>query len=208
MSAVEQRGPTTARLEAFSDGVLAIAITLLVLEIHVPDVKHNESLAHALADLWPKYATFAVSFLTIGIMWINHHALFDRVTRVDRRLLFLNLLLLLSISFVPFPTAVLGDYVQDATQGHVAAALYGFNMFLVGCGFLALWRHLLAHPELRGPAFGDADVRAGLRRTIVGPVCYAASIAVAFVSAPAALAVFAGLALYFAVGRISRAAAN
>jgi uncharacterized membrane protein len=192
-------------MEAFSDGVLAIAITLLVLEIRVPDVKHGESLAHALAQLWPKYATFAVSFITIGIMWINHHVLLDRVARVDRKLLFVNLLLLMSISFVPFPTAVLGDYVRDPTAGHVAAAVYGVNMFVVGCAFLAMWRHLLAHPELRGPTFTDDDVRAGLRRTIVGPVVYAGSIAVAFVSAPAALVVFAGLALYFAAGRISRA---
>src|SRR5436190_3829704 len=77
---------TKSRLEAFSDGVLAIAITLLVLEIRVPEVRHNESLAHALLQLWPKYATFAVSFITIGIMWINHHALFAGVARVDRRL--------------------------------------------------------------------------------------------------------------------------
>jgi len=197
-------GPSTARLEAFSDGVLAIAITLLILEIRVPEVQPGGSLARSLWDLWPKYATFAVSFVTIGIMWVNHHALFDRVVRIDRRLMFLNLLLLGAICFLPFPTAVLGDYVTDPTQGHIAAALYGINMLAVGIGFLALWRHLLTHPELRAHDFEDEHVRAGLRRTIVGPIVYCVAIGLAFLSAPAALVLFAVLAVYFAVGRISR----
>ena len=194
--------PTSARAEAFSDGVLAIAITLLVLEIRVPDVPRDSTLTRELFHLWPKYAAFAVSFVTIGIMWINHHAMFDRVAAVDRRLLFLNLLLLLSISFVPFPTAVLGDYVRDADAGHAAAALYGANMLLVGLGFLAMWRYLLGHPELRTPELGDDGVRDALRRTIIGPVLYASSIVVALVSAEAALVLFALLAGYFATGYV------
>ena len=193
-------------MEAFSDGVLAIAITLLVLEIRVPELKHGESLAHALGQLWPKYAAFAVSFITIGIMWINHHALFDRVARVDRALLFVNLLLLMSISFLPFPTAVLGDYIRDAEQGRVAAVLYGANMTIIGLGFLALWWYLLRHEELRGPEFSDDAVRTGLRRTVIGPIAYALSMVVAVVSPPVALVVWGVLALYFAVGRVGRTA--
>ncbi len=193
---------TTARAEAFSDGVLAIAITLLVLEIGVPAVPKDSTLAKELWSLWPKYATFAVSFLTIGIMWVNHHALFEGIAHSDRTLLFINLLLLMSISFVPFPTAVLGDYVQDADAGHAAAALYGANMLLVGIGFLALWRYLLAHPELRSPDLNDDGVRRALRRTVVGPLAYASSIAVALISAPAALVLFAALAGYFATGYV------
>ena len=105
---------TTSRVEAFSDGVLAIAITLLVLEIRPPDVPSGSTLAKELLHLWPKYAVFAVSFITIGIMWVNHHALFQGIASVDRSLLFVNLLLLMAISFVPFPTAVLGDYLRIA----------------------------------------------------------------------------------------------
>ena len=210
MTAASERtaGPSTSRMEAFSDGVLAIAITLLVLEIHSPVVKQGESLAHALGHLWPKYAAFVVSFVTIGIMWINHHALFDRVARVDRALLFVNLLLLMSISFLPFPTAVLGDYIRDADQGRVAAVLYGANMTIIGLGFLALWWYLLRHAELRGPEFSDVAVREGLRRTIIGPVAYALSIVVALVSPPAALVVWGALAGYFAVGRVGRSQAS
>jgi uncharacterized membrane protein len=203
-SEAQDAGTTTDRTETFSDAVIAIAITLLVLEIKVPVVRHDESLARALADEWPKYATFAVSFLTIGIMWINHHALFERIARIDRRLMFVNLGLLMAISFVPFPTAVLGDYVQDADQGHVAAALYGMNMLIVGIGFVALWWHLLAHPELRAPGYSDADVRQSIRRTLPGPLTYVVAIVVSFVSAPAALALYAAVVCYFAVGQVSR----
>ena len=197
-------GPSAGRTEAFSDGVLAIAITLLVLEIGVPEVAPDESLSHALLELWPKYATFAVSFLTIGIMWINHHALFDRVRTVDRRMQTINLLLLLTISFVPFPTAVLGDYVRDGANGRAAAVLYGINMLLVGFAFLALWLHLLANIGLCAPGVSDRDVRAAIKRTIVDPIVCGIGIAVAFVSAPASLVVYAAIAIYFAVGQISR----
>jgi uncharacterized membrane protein len=170
----------------------------------VPEVGPHESLSHALWDLWPKYATFAVSFLTIGIMWVNHHALFERIAHIDRRLMFINLVLLMAIAFVPFPTAVLGDYVDDPTNGHIAAALYGINMLLVGIGFLGMWMRLLNHPELRTPGFGDADVRQSIRRTLPGPIVYVVAIAVSFISAPAALVLYAAVVLYFAVGQISR----
>ena len=202
MSDIEA-GTSTQRVEAFSDAVMAIAITLLVLEIRVPVVKEGESLAHALLHLWPKYATYAVSFLTIGVMWINHHSLFERIRFVDRRLLFVNLFLLMAISFVPFPTAVLGDYVQHTEAGHAAAALYGINMLLVGFGFLGLWMHLLSHPDLRVAGFTDDHVRTALRRTIVGPLTYVAAIVVSFISAPAALAMYGAIVVYFAVGHIS-----
>jgi uncharacterized membrane protein len=193
---------TTARTEAFSDGVLAIAITLLVLEIRVPDVPEGSTLRHELFELWPKYAVFAVSFLTIGIMWVNHHAVFQGIAQVDRPLLFINLVLLMSISFVPFPTAVLGDYLQDADSGHAAAALYGINMLFVGIGFLTLWWYLSVHPELRESSLDDHGVRQALHRTIIGPTSYAAATLIALVSAPAALVVFAALAIYFATGYV------
>jgi uncharacterized membrane protein len=197
-------GPSAARTEAFSDGVLAIAITLLILEIGVPDVGPDETLTHELLELWPKYVTFAVSFLTIGIIWINHHGLFDRIARVDRRTQLFNLLLLLSVSFVPFPTAVLGDYVRDGANGRAAAVLYGINMLAVGFCFLLLWWHLLQHPEVRAADFDDGAVRLSIKRTLVGPFAYSAGIVVSLVSAPAALVVYAAIAIYFAVGQISR----
>jgi uncharacterized membrane protein len=201
---IDRELPGRGRTEAFSDGVIAIAITLLVLDINVPVVGPHQSLAHALAHLWPKYAAFAVAFVTIGIMWINHHALFQHVARVDRRLSFINLGVLMAIAFVPFPTAVFGDYIQSATNGRIAAAIFGLNMLLVGVGFVALWLHLRAHPELRVPASTDERIAGALRRTIVGPICYVVAIAVSFISPYAALAVYASVAIYFSADQFTR----
>jgi uncharacterized membrane protein len=201
---VERELPSRGRTEAFSDGVMAIAITLLVLDVKVPTVGPHESLAHALAHQWPKYITFAVSFITIGIMWINHHALFEHVARVDRRLSFVNLFVLMTISFLPFPTAVMAEYVRSGTNGHIASAMYGLNLLLVGVGFLVLWLVLRAHPELRTRFSTDDVVARALRRTVVGPTCYIVAIGVSFVSAPAALVVYAAVAVYFSVDQFSR----
>src|SRR5205085_5705026 len=110
-------GLTASRVEAFSDGVLAIAATLLVLELRVPDP--GQDLAQALLAQAPSYATYLVSFLTIGIIWVNHHQLFAHVRRVDRTLLFLNLLRLLVVSLTPFPTALLGRFVTAERDSHV-----------------------------------------------------------------------------------------
>ena len=139
---------TTRRLEAFSDGVIAIAITLLVLEISVPDATPGK-LLDALGDQWPSYAAFVLSFVVIGIMWVSHHSMFERIANVDRRLLFLNLLLLLGIAFLPFPTALLAAYLkQGGENSHLAAAVYSATMAVIGVFFLLMWHHLYLKPEL------------------------------------------------------------
>src|SRR4051794_23254092 len=100
----------TSRLEAFSDGVLAIAITLLIIDVRVPDT--DGSLVTALGRLWPSYLSFIVSFTIIGIIWVNHHAMFQLVAKTTRTLLFLNLILLLAVAWLPFPSAVLAHYLR------------------------------------------------------------------------------------------------
>jgi uncharacterized membrane protein len=202
--AAPMSGPPTIRTETFSDGVLAIAITLLVLELRVPSVKPGDTLADALLDMWPKYAVFAISFVTIGIMWINHHVLFDRVAFVDRRLQFCNLFLLLTIVFVPFPTAVLGDYVREGENAKAAAALYGVNLFLVGVGFMLLWLHLAHRPHQLKPPWSRSDVDRALRRTVIGPATYGLGVVLSFASAWAALTLYGALVVYFSIGQISR----
>jgi len=102
----------TSRLEAFSDGVFAIAVTLLIIEVHVPQRAHAESLGHELLRIWPSYLGYLTSFLTIGVMWINHHHVFSLIVRADRTMLLLNTVLLMLIAFVPFPTAVLAQFVE------------------------------------------------------------------------------------------------
>jgi uncharacterized membrane protein len=140
-----------------------------------------------------------VSFLTIGIMWVNHHALFDHLRSVDRGLLFVNLFTLAAIAFVPFPTALLAAYVRSPDGGRVAAVIYCLSLLAVGFGFLALWSHLRRHPELRRPDLTDADLARALRRTWRGPAAYFVAALLSLISPYAALAVCGAVAIYFVV---------
>ncbi len=128
---------STSRLEALSDGVFAIAATLLVLELHLPDSQHG--LGEALLNQLPAYIAYVTSFLTIGILCVNHHELFRHVRVVDRTLLFTNLFLLMMVSLTPFPTAVLGAYAMTEQDSHLAAALHGAVMLVMGLAFTLLW---------------------------------------------------------------------
>jgi uncharacterized membrane protein len=190
----------TVRLEAFSDGVFAIAITLLVLEIRVPEPEataHSGGLVHALAALWPSYLGYLISFVTIGIMWANHHALFKYIRRCDRYFLIVNVVFLMCIAFVPFPTAVLAQYLPVVEGRRAAVAYYSATFVLTAIAYNALWwyaawgRRLLAH---------DADpvaVRTIGRRYALGPASYGVSLALAFVNVWASLAVHGVLAGFY-----------
>jgi uncharacterized membrane protein len=185
------RVPTT-RLEAFSDGVFAIAITLLVLEIPVPEVEHG-GLAHALREQWPSYAAYVVSFATIGIIWINHHAVFGYVRRVDRGLLFLNLLLLMWVTLIPWPTNLLAEYMRaGGSDERTAALVYALTMTLMGVSFGSMWLYIAQRAEI-------GDVRSRTRRFVIGSPFYALSIGLALVSAPACLVVNGLLAVFYAL---------
>lgn len=191
---------STGRLEAFSDGVLAIAITLLILDVKVPLAQEGD-LGRDLARQWPSYATFAVSFLIIGIMWVNHHYLFAQVGRVTRPLLFLNIGLLMTISFLPFPTALLAEYLREDQNSHIAAAVYSITMTVIGLAFVSLWTYLSQHPELLADHSSPELVRYARSRSAIGPVVYGATIALAFLSAPACLATYVVMGVYFMVWR-------
>ena len=194
--------PTPARLEAFSDGVLAIAITLLVLEIKVPDAEDGK-LWSALGHLWPSYAAYAVSFLTIGIMWVNHHNLSRRLESVDHGVVYANIALLGAISFLPFPTAVLADYLhKGGVNEHAAAALYGLTMMGISIAFLALWMQLKKRPALlQATAQSNVD-RQTAQAAIAIPV-YGIAVAISFASATAALAVYGFIAVGFAFNKLT-----
>jgi uncharacterized membrane protein len=185
---------TTSRVEAFSDGVIAIAATLLVLELHVPEP--GQDIWNAVGHQLPSLAAYVVSFLTILILWVNHHALFHAVARVDRPLLFLNGLLLLLISFLNYPTATLGRALESGGFERSAAVLYALSFMLTSACFTALWAYLRAHPELLAPA-SRGSAGAALRRSVLGPVLYAVSLLIALLSAPAALVVAAAVAAFF-----------
>src|SRR5438270_13213286 len=118
------------RLEAFSDGVIAVAITLLALDLHVPAPSGAGTLAHRLGHQWPNYAAYVVSFLTIGIIWINHHAMLRRIVSIDHTILLLNLLLLLTIVVLPFSTALMAEYLKASHGQSLAAGVWAAS-FLV-----------------------------------------------------------------------------
>ncbi len=190
---------STGRLEAFSDGVLAVAITLLVLDIQVPSIGPHSSLASALARQWPHYAAYVTSFITIGIIWINHHAMIGRLRAADHGVLALNLLLLLSIAALPFATALMAAYLNGSTGEHLAAAIYSGSFLVMSIFFTALNRHiLLEKPHLLVGELDEVQRRRLLRRSVAGLGPYVVATAVAPVSADATLAVCALIALYYA----------
>jgi TMEM175 potassium channel family protein len=185
-----------SRLEAFSDGVFAIAITLLVLEIAVPHVEHPSELGQALRDLWPSYLAYATSFLTIGIMWINHHTVFRQLGYVDHRFLFLNLGLLMCISFVPFPTTLLADFAWGG-GGTSAAVAYGITLTITAIFFNLLWRYAAWNNRLIRPGADPQEVDGISRAYLPGPFMYGLATVVAFLSPEASAALFLAIALFY-----------
>ena len=193
--------PTT-RLETFADGVFAIAATLLVLNIELP--AGGGSLGQGLAHLWPAYIAYAVSFLTIGIMWVNHHAILHLVAQTDRAFLFVNVLFLLVVAFLPFPTRVLADHLRSG-DARAAALLYGVASLLMATGFNAVWQYVLRGGLLAADA--DPLVVSGISRSFrPGIPLYLGATLLAFASPWASAAMYALLALFYVVpnGRFGR----
>ncbi len=184
----------TGRLEAFSDGVFAVAITLLIFQIPIP---HGVSLLQQLAGQLPFYAAYVVSFLTILIMWVNHHAFFRLVHRTDRLFLILNGLLLMLITFVNYPTAVLAGYLLSS-DGHIAAMLYSGTFVVIAIVYNRLWHYASANRRLLSKRADPMLVATITRQYRLGPLYYVIAFLLAIVSPPASLAINMLLAIYFA----------
>lgn len=208
---------STSRTEAFSDGVLAIAITLLVLDLHV-DVPSHGSLFWVLVHQWESYLAYLTSFLTIGIIWLNHHAFFERLRATDRVLQWANLSLLLFVAFLPFPTAILAAHLSDpGWNGRVAAMLYGLAGVLMTLPWVALWRHLARAPHLFRAPFDAPFARREGVRAWVGVFAYGGCGLLALLSPYLAAFLYLAIAVFYAVtssgwsslpGRRRAAAAN
>ncbi|MGH1563282.1 TMEM175 family protein [Mumia sp. DW29H23] len=168
----------TSRLEAFSDGVFAIAITLLVLEISVPP--GSDDLLAAVLDQWPSYLAYVVSFATVGALWIAHTAMTEFLDHADAWFLRLNLLLLLVVSFVPFPTGLLAESVGDEGASSVAATVYGLTLLAAALVISSLWRYAVRAALVRSDA-PAGEVRAMTRRLTPGLAGYVVMIAVGLV---------------------------
>ena len=184
-----------ARLEAFSDGVFAVAITLLVLEIAIPPA--GGDLGHEVGRLWPSFAAYVVSFFTIGIIWVNHHTLLTRIQRPDRPVLFLNLNLLLWVVLIPWTTAVLAEHLRDGSANeHLAAAMYAGNFLIMGGSFFLIRRHARV-AGLLPPDIDPAATRRLVLRNVWGQLAYLVAFGLAWISAPASLILCGLVALYY-----------
>ena len=188
----------TSRIEAFSDGVFAIAITLLILEIKIP-VSGTVPLSPQLARQWPSYISFVISFAFIGIMWINHHRLFSHIKRADNLLLVFNLLLLLGVTAVPFPTAVLAAHLGGPDQ-RAAAMLFSGTYFFIAIFFNVLWRYACSNGHHLLAAHADYAAADRISRQYAfGPLLYLICFALAWVSVTASLVMNLLLAIFFAL---------
>ena len=196
-----EEGKDTGRLEAFSDGVFAIAVTLLVLELRAPlpgTLHEGESLLHALLHEWPSYLAFVTSFVTVLIVWINHHNLFKMIRRTDHNLLLLNGFLLLVVTFIPFPTNVLAEYIQQP-DARTAAIFYSGTFLVMAIAFNLLWRYTSHDGRLLAR---DADmqlVRVINKQFQIGPLTYVVCVVGAAINAVAGFALVSALAVYWAL---------
>jgi TMEM175 potassium channel family protein len=191
-----------ARLETLTDGVFAIAITILALTIAQPS--DYRRLAHQLGERWPSLAAYAVSFAIIGIMWLNHHAIFSHLERIDRPFFYLNLVLLMTIVFIPYSTSVLGEALSRGEGAGTAAVLYSATMAVNGYTWAALWLYASRGRRLLQPSFPEEQRRRRTLLFIAGTVPYTVSIAVALVNPYVCLAFHGVVAVYYACDPISR----
>ncbi|CAM5367439.1 membrane protein [Streptomyces avidinii] len=191
----------TNRVEAFSDGVFAIVVTILVLELKVPEGQGSE-LWHGLWEQWPHYAAYVVSFLIIGVMWVNHHTIFSHLKRVDRPLLFLNLLVLMVVSVIPYTTNVLAEHLMDGDSANVAAVLYSAWTVVYALAFLGFWWYVTRVGHLFHEAVDKDGARATRMRFGLGAIAYPLTVVLSFFSAPLTLVAHFLIALYYAANQI------
>ena len=184
----------TARFEAFSDGIFAIAATLLVLEIGVDTAKG--SLGSQLTSIWPAYLSYVTTFLVIGIIWINHHHCVSLMGRVDRTFLFINLLLMLTVSFMPFPTKLVAAYLQKPDEREAVIA-YATTMTLMAIIYNVWWRYARTNRRLIADDVPDSALEAVDRAFNPGVPLYGITLAVAFVSPLASVAITLALAVFY-----------
>ena len=188
----------SGRLEAFSDGVFAVAITVLALTLAIGGPgPHHVTLAAKLADHWPSFAAYAISFATIGIIWVNHHALFKNFSEIDRTLLFVNLLLLFFVVSIPFATSTIAAYLRaGSADASLAAAIYQgvFEGMSISFTVLFWWAIRREHLQV---ALTPAQARRATIRFGLGNLVYIAGIGLAFVSPPASLALSGLMAVYY-----------
>jgi uncharacterized membrane protein len=181
----------TERLETFSDGVFAIAATLLILEVH----RAGGSVSHGLVHAWPSYVAYAISFLTIGIIWVNHHTVMQQIDRVDRTFLFINVVFLMIVAFSPYPTRVLAETLRDGSKA--AAFAFGLTFTLMAISYGTMWFYAARGRRLIA-ADADQRVVSGISRSFApGSIIYGAATLSSLISAYLAVALYGAIALFY-----------
>ncbi len=187
---------TKSRVETFSDGVFAIIITLLILEIKVPEMHAPvtiRELAGKLLDIIPKFIAWVISFLTVAVIWVNHHRLFESLKHINHGIFWLNANLLLWVSFLPFPTALMGDYPQNS----LAVSFYGLSSFMMGIAFLIFRIYMWKFPEITND-FTKDELWRGVRNVFLfGPFTSLIGAATAWIHPFIAFAFYALVTIYF-----------
>jgi len=194
----EQELKETGRIEAFSDGVFAVAVTLLILTIRVPEGR-DVNIPGAVLDQWPFFLAYLVSFVSILVMWTNHHGIFNLVVRTDRVLLILNGILLMLITFFDYPTAVLAAAISERNYQQFAAMFYTGTLLAVTIVYNIFWRYIAGHPRLIDVHVNLGTVEKTSREYRFGPLFYATAFVVAYFSPLAGVLITLLLAIYFAV---------
>jgi uncharacterized membrane protein len=185
----------TRRIEAFSDGIFGIAATLLILDV---SVHGGRPLTDELLRIWPSYIAYVTSFLTIVIIWVNHHAIFEKVERTDRTLFFLNALLLLVVAFIPFPTRLVADFLGENGE-RAAVIVYGLTMTCLAIVFIALWLYVSVGRRLLREDVPQTAVDDITRSYLPGFPVYSSATALAFASPLASVIIYLALAVFFSV---------
>jgi len=184
----------TSRIESFSDGVFSIAITLLVLDIHVPVAKGNEPLLSLLGANWQAYLAFMIGFFTLLVCWINHHYMFELICRTNGMLFLLNGFKLLVVSFTPFATALISKYI-DTAQQQTAVSIYALNFFLMGTAMTCLWLYANKHGLTKGGL--EHVLKAATQLYIFASVFSGIIFIVSFLSIPVSMVLFGLMFLIF-----------
>jgi uncharacterized membrane protein len=192
-----RRGFRTGRLEAFSDGVFAIAITLLVLDIGV-SATAGQDLGGTIRGLWPSYLAYVASFSTIGAAWLGHNAITEYLDRADPAFVRLNLLLLLIVSFLPFPTRLVAEYIHTDNAERVAVTFYGIVLVLAATMLLVLWRYAVRAKLVR-PDLGDEEIELLTQRLTPGLGGYVVLIVTGLFVPVVAVIGFLAIALYYII---------
>jgi len=187
-----------SRLEAFSDGVFAVAITLLVFNLKVPDISQGH-LSHSLAHQWPSYLAYVISFLSIGVCWVNHHSILDRIAMADRELLFINLGLLLGIVSIPFSTSMAATWFDQGSNAKWAVGIYCANWVYVSGFFILTIHHLMSHEHLSSNATG-ATLKSLSRKGYIGIFAYLMATMCCLIYPVLAFLICLSLAVYYVFG--------